>query len=185
MQTKNEIRKEMLFLRSRLNDEYIAQFAIDAKERLVSLKTFQEAETLMLYMDYRKEAPTLPLINAAMVLHKNVVLPYTDENFEIHPYIIPHCENIKDIYSFLVQSPIGIWEPNPELLSAPTKIDLIIVPGVAFDISGNRLGYGKGCYDRFLPKLRHEVPKLALAYEFQIINALPSEETDIRMDGFV
>ncbi|MEG2199082.1 MAG: 5-formyltetrahydrofolate cyclo-ligase, partial [Anaerovorax sp.] len=87
---------------------------------------------------------------------------------------------------------MGIWEPNlhkrglpkPSLIN-PAEIDLVILPGVAFDLEGNRLGYGKGCYDRFLPKLKPQAKKIALAYEFQIVKAIPIQPFDVKIDGFL
>ena len=82
---------------------------------------------------------------------------------------------------------MGIMEPDPLLCKPldPSLIDLIIVPGVAFDSMGGRIGYGKGYYDRFLPQLRADVPKLGLAYDFQVLPRVPQDEFDIRMDAIV
>jgi len=64
-------------------------------------------------------------------------------------------------------------------------LDLVIVPGVAFDRKGHRLGFGAGYYDRFLPKLRPGVKKIAVAFEVQLVDSVPAEEHDIRMDAIL
>ena len=76
---------------------------------------------------------------------------------------------------------MGIWEPDPaisrQILAEET--DLILLPGLAFDIHGNRLGYGKGCYDRFLSESAVKLPLLiALAWSFQILESIPFEDHD-------
>lgn len=207
--TKGELRKELLALRAQTDEVTQQSFGIHAKKKLLNLPAFQNAKVVMLYMDYRKEAPTLPLIEAVFETNKTLVLPYTDGDFQIQPYAIPLNNNPVEnfinasihgvmplekerLYHYLIQSPLGIWEPNFHLQEVPKptwidpkKIDLIIVPGVAFDLEGNRLGYGKGCYDGFLPKLRSDACALALAYDFQILQKLPTNPTDVRLDGFI
>jgi 5-formyltetrahydrofolate cyclo-ligase len=76
----------------------------------------------------------------------------------------------------------GILEPAGEKGISPEEIDLVVVPGVAFDKRGNRMGYGAGYYDSFLPKLRPEVKKVAVAFEIQVTDSLPAEEHDVKMD---
>ena len=82
---------------------------------------------------------------------------------------------------------MGIMEPDPLLCEPvdPAMIDLIVVPGIAFDATGGRIGYGKGCYDRFLPQLLDDVPIIGLAYDFQVLPRVPQESTDVRMDAIV
>ena len=80
------------------------------------------------------------------------------------------------------RGPFGIWEPafSPESISIEKEIDLIIVPGVAFDRQLNRLGRGKGYYDRLLTTL--QVPKIGIAYSFQLRKQVPVEAFDRKMD---
>ena len=81
----------------------------------------------------------------------------------------------------------GIREPDPDSLRqlSADDLDLIIVPGVAFDSSGNRLGMGKGYYDRFLKHLRPSALKIALAFENQIVASIPWDDNDIKMDMII
>lgn len=181
---KTQIRQKMLSMRNELSKDYINHFAAEVKLRLIRLEKFSEFNNIMLYMDYRNEAPTNTLIDTIFDSGKGLVLPYTDKSFIIHPYIIHSKENI---FKYMKKSSMGIWEPDPQRATAidPKSIDLVIVPGLAFDKAGNRLGYGKGCYDRFLPLLRPEVPKLALAYDFQFVDNIPCSTTDVKVDGYL
>lgn len=197
--TKIQLRNEILTLRSKLDTETVAQVALDSRDRLLALPAFSNAKYVMLYMDYRKEVPTRLLVDAVRESGKILVLPYTDKNFEIFPYAIPSIrENLStltsedDLFCYLSKSKMGIWEPNihmkqlpKPILVEPSKINLVIIPGVAFDLDGNRLGYGKGCYDRFLPKLSPDAPKLGLAYDLQMVDRLPHHPLDVKIDAFL
>lgn len=183
LQDKKSIRKEILSKRGALKAETLLDAGLTALKDISSLDQYQNAKTLMVYMDFRGEVPTDILIAHALSLGKKLVLPLTDKDFNIIPYeVVPKDDSIEDSLSL---SSFGILEPNPKVckLADPSTIDMVIVPGVAFDLTGNRLGYGKGCYDRFLPKLRPEVFKLGLAHQVQLVRELPTDDTDIRMDA--
>lgn len=180
---KKAIRKEILSKRNALQSEELTLAGISALKDILSLDQYQKAETLMLYMDFRNEVPTGPLMAHAISVGKRLVLPLTDENFEILPYeVLPEKGSIEKA---LKASSFGILEPNPEVcqLADSRSIDMVIVPGVAFDWMGNRLGYGRGCYDRFLPLLRPDAFKLGLAHQVQLVQSLPAGPSDIRMDA--
>lgn len=180
---KKSLRKQILSRRSELNAEELKFAGEDALSKLILLRSYNQAKTVMLYMDFRKEVPTGRLINHVIASGKTLVLPLTDKNFEIIPYKIDSSKaSLKDL---LKTSSFGISEPNPNYCTIinAKEIDLVIVPGSVFDESNNRIGYGKGCYDRFLPYLRSDVPKIALAYDFQVLNSIPSDPSDVKMDS--
>lgn len=81
------------------------------------------------------------------------------------------------------QSALGIMEPEGENFTDYRKVDLIIVPGVAFDRKMNRLGRGRGFYDRFLPAI--SAPKMGICFDFQLFDQVPSDSNDIKMDYIV
>ena len=178
--SKEALRREMLKKRKNLSAEFLQQAELSFAEQIKSLNCYRYAKTVMLYMSFQNEAPTDLLTKQAWMDGKNVVLPYTDKEFKVWAYKVTGPEQ-------LLLSPLGIREPDPAVcaLAAPSSIDLIIVPGVAFDPAGNRIGFGKGCYDRFLPLLRTDAPKIALAYDMQIVEALPFQEHDIPLDGIL
>ena len=131
----------------------------------------------MAYMSYRNEVPTPDIAENVLSWGKTLLLPYTDKDFIINPYIIKKMDQLQI-------SSLGIYEPDRETaeLADPGTIDMIIVPGVAFDLKGNRLGFGKGCYDRFLPSLRPDCVIVGLSYEFQIASDVPYADFDIPMN---
>lgn len=135
--------------------------------------------TVMSYMSYKNEFPTHELNKKILEAGFRLVLPYTDSDFNIIPCIV-------DAYEDLVISKLGIPEPVPArcAIADLSDIDVILMPGVAFDEHGNRIGFGKGCYDRFIAEgsanAGARVPLLAaLAYSFQVIDSIPSEATDM------
>jgi len=106
---------------------------------------------------------------------KNILLPVVQgDELELRSY---HCPDDLAIGSY------GILEPTGTPFHDYTNIDLVIVPGVAFDVSGSRLGRGKGYYDRLLPKLT--AYKIGICFPFQLVNEIPTEEFDIRMNEII
>lgn len=178
---KDEIRKIMRGKRSELSSSFMKESGELAGRRLASLPAFQRANSIMAYMDYRNEMPTGPLLQLMAQAGKQLILPYTDPNFILIPYELSSLELIR-------VSPMGIREPDGTVCSEadPQTIDLVVVPGLAFDWKGTRIGFGKGCYDRFLPALRTDVLKIGFAYDFQVLSDdLPAEPADIPLDGIV
>ena len=137
--------------------------------------------TVMSYMSFRNEFPTHQF-NACLLSHGvSLVLPLTDRNFIISAFSV---ENLSD----LKISSLGIAEPDPRKCRAASceKPDIIIVPGVAFDRSGGRIGFGRGCYDRFLADRKRPVVLIGAAYAFQVTDApLPTDPHDVAMDFIV
>lgn len=184
-QEKNTIRKEVLARRSSLSKEEINDAAAKALKCLLEMESYQKAETVMLYMDFRNEVPTGKLIQEVLTSGRRLVLPLTDKRFCIIPYLMTPIEG--SIHHLLIRSDFGIDEPDPSKCKEidPREIDLVLVPGAAFDSDRNRIGYGKGCYDRFLPLLREDAVKIALAYYFQVMDQVPASLSDIKMDGIL
>ncbi len=143
-------------------------------EKLLSLPQIKKAKSILLYYPHKNEINTLPLINIFLKQGKTVLLPKV-QNQDIIPVIFKDFSQLKEGYA-------GIKEPEGESLP-PEEIDVVIVPGVAFDKKGHRLGYGKGYYDRFLSKTN--ASKIGLAYDFQIVDNLPAEEHDIPLDFII
>lgn len=177
---KTAIRKQMLALRSQLTPQLVKESAGERNRHVMSLPWLSEANLVMLYHSYPGEADTKALIESLREMNKRIVLPLTDKNLCIQAYEVEGSHQLRS-------GSMGISEPDPKLCRAidPSLIDFIIIPGVAFDISGGRIGHGKGCYDRFLTKLRPEVCIVALAYDFQVLPQVPQTESDHRVDVIV
>lgn len=177
---KKAVRRQMLQMRDALPPQFVEKTAMVTGGYIASIDVFQKVETIMLYSDFRNETGTGPLLSFCLKKGKNVVLPLTDSAFLIHPFYV-------NSEADLSVSKMGIREPDPAKCRpcAPEDIDLLISPGVAFDVFGHRLGYGKGCYDRFLPQLRPDVPIIGLAYDFQVLPSVPAEPHDRLMDAII
>ncbi|HVI43084.1 MAG TPA: 5-formyltetrahydrofolate cyclo-ligase [Anaerovoracaceae bacterium] len=181
MPDKDSIRKQILEKRISLAPRILDKAEKTAAEKLALMEEYQNANTVMLYMDFRNEVPTGMIIEQIRSSEKNLILPLTDKNFNIIPYVIPKEGNLFD---YLVTSDYGIAEPNPSACKEADSesIDMVIVPGSVFDQYENRIGYGKGCYDRFLTVHIPKAFKLALAYDFQVLPCIPANPTDVKMD---
>lgn len=129
-------------------------------------------QTILLYHSLPDEIDTHTLIPTLLSIGKTVLLPtIVDDDLELHQYI--------DEIALSQSSTFGIQESTGPLFTDYSKIDLAIIPGMAFTPTGNRLGRGKGYYDRLLPHL--QCPLIGLAFPFQIVDYIPCEEHDISM----
>jgi 5-formyltetrahydrofolate cyclo-ligase len=144
-------------------------------ERLFDFANFLEARIVLFYMSYNNEVDTEPMVRKALELEKIVALPLVDiKKKEIVPFKIDNLDqDVRPGYR-------GINEPIPERCKQiPVQyINLAIIPGVAFDERGGRIGHGLGVYDRFIPQLDITTRKVALAFECQIVPQIPMEPHD-------
>ncbi|HKN19024.1 MAG TPA: 5-formyltetrahydrofolate cyclo-ligase [Dissulfurispiraceae bacterium] len=173
------IRKEVIARRDALS--IIIRKAKDEsiKRRLLALPEFIKARTILFYASFRSEVGTLQLLQDSLLNNKTVVLPKVDMQYAgLKLYEIRAMED-------LAPGCYGILEPpaNEDRSMHDAFIDLMIIPGVAFDEHFNRIGYGKGFYDRLLS--HKKAPAIALAYEEQVIAHIPTDEHDIKMDKIV
>lgn len=148
------------------------------KNNLFNLSEFKIAKTLLFYVSFRSEVDTTSIIEESLQIGKKIIVPKVDK--EMHQLRLYEIKDLKEL------SPgfMGIPEPSlPEERVRNIKdFDLAIIPGIAFDYSGNRLGYGAGYYDILLSNIEKKVPFVALAYEDQIIDSIPSELHDVKVD---
>lgn len=172
---KAELREKMIARRLSMEVPEVEAKSREIIGRIMGLKAFEEAGLIFSYVAFRHEVETRGLIEAALAAGKRVAVPLVDKaNRRLLALEITGWEDLAP----------GIWGiPEPKLeagrVLAPTAIDLVIVPGLAFDRAGNRLGYGGGYYDRFLPTLRPGAHTVAPAYSFQVVEALPTGPTDV------
>jgi 5-formyltetrahydrofolate cyclo-ligase len=151
------------------------------KTTLFSLTEFMRAEVVLFYASFSSEVETLTLIEESLAMGKRVVLPKVKTKQRTVA-----LSEIKDIDE-LSFGYMGIPEPEVSVehtLSLP-EVSLIVIPGVAFDCSCNRIGYGGGYYDMLLVERKKETPIIALAYEEQIVDSIPSEPHDVKMQMII
>ncbi len=169
---KTQIRQEILEKRNALLPEQIKEYSESIMRSLSVHDGFCKARVVMLYASFGSEVDTHALIQS-LLLTKKVVLPKVNDGV-IVPSLILSYDNLMPDFR-------GILEPIEALPIKHSTIDCVIVPGVAFDTSCNRLGFGKGNYDRFLKRATHAV-KIGLAFDEQVVDSIPTEEHDIKMD---
>lgn len=151
-----------------------------AKSRIITQKLFEhaavvKANTILFYASLPGEVDTFAMINKAFELKKHICLPLVVEN---QREMIP---TLTKTMADLEKGPHGILQPRPDDSNrvALSDIDAVIVPGLAFDRSNNRLGRGAGYYDRFLSALPASTATIGLAFDFQMLDRLPVEEHDV------
>lgn len=181
--TKEGLREEIKKSREKLSREGVEGKSKLIKEKLFSLPEFQFARTVAFYVALKKsnEVETEEMIKESLKLGKRVLVPVTD--LVEDKIVFSEIKNFDD----LVPGPFDILEPMPEVrkIFSTEAIMLIVIPGVAFDLHGHRIGYGLGFYDKFLSKLTKHVTKVGLAFELQIVENLPKEDHDIRLDKII
>jgi 5-formyltetrahydrofolate cyclo-ligase len=152
-------------------------------ERLVALPEYQSARTVLYYVDVRSEVRTRDYLATALRHDKRIVVPYCVEG----ELALFHLTSIDELAVGMYR----ILEPKPELRAQPEKrvgveeLDLIVVPGVAFDREGGRMGHGKGYYDKLLEHARPDTPLVALAFECQLFPHIPMDAHDVSMDKVI
>ena len=177
MNKKEALRKRM---RQRLKCQ--KQSERRNKSRIIQNRVFAQEEFLrsrciMLYVSKGTgEVETVPIIKKALLMGKSVVLPVTMVRAK---GIKPVC--LKDIEHGLKKGPYGIYEPKESKSRKTVRIkdiDLVIVPGLAFDEKNNRIGRGQGYYDRFLKRLPRDTSKIGLGFRFQLLKNIPTTGRD-------
>jgi 5-formyltetrahydrofolate cyclo-ligase len=178
---KETIRKEALRQRDALSSELRIVKSELIRAKLFSLPEFIQAGTIMFFASFRSEVFTLPLLKEALTAGKRVVVPRVENRAKVL-----ELYEIRDI-SELSPGYKGIPEPSvsEKRRRALSEVDLVVMPGAAFDIRGNRLGYGGGYYDRLLSGMKRSIPLVALAFHEQISDNVPSEPHDIRVHKIV
>jgi 5-formyltetrahydrofolate cyclo-ligase len=175
---KHDIRKRMTRERDGIAQEAKARMDARIREALCALPEFVLAQTVLCYASFRSEVETYGILQKAREMDKRIVMPRV--------FAAKHLLMLYEIMSADELEPgyMGIKEPPAEKEREFTlrDIHLVLIPGVAFDHAGNRLGYGGGYYDILLAAKPESMPVVALAYEEQLVASLPSEPHDVRVD---
>lgn len=179
-QQKNDIRAKMLNRRRTMNPDTVQKLSLAIQDKIIKSRVFDTSTIIMTYMPIKNEVRTELLIRMGLASGKTILLPRVRdaEHMEAAP--------ILSLDSDLHPGSLHILEPDPSIPAMdPQRIDLVILPGVAFDKKGFRLGFGAGCYDRFIPRLREDCILVAPAYDFQVLDHIPSGAYDQPVDFIV
>lgn len=177
--SKAEIRKEMAVMIDRLSEGELAEKTREIEDRLFEFANFLEAKIALLYINNENEVVSRDIIQRTFDYNKIVVLPLVNTNAnELKLYKIDNP--VRD----LKPGPEGCLQPDAEKCRVvPIEcIDIAIIPGIAFDEKGGRIGSGDGYYDRLIPNLPITTRKVALALDSQVIAQVPSESHDKQVD---
>jgi 5-formyltetrahydrofolate cyclo-ligase len=174
---KKKIREKIRYLLNNLSDEDYKLKSSIITDKFLRCDEYKDAETIFIYYPFRKEINTRIIIKDALSKNKKIVLPKVSGS-EIKLFFIT------DIKKDLKPGSFNLLEPDiSHCMEADlTSIDLVIVPGLCFDLNFNRIGYGGGFYDRILKKLNSKINIIALAFDLQIFNNIPACSHDQKVD---
>ena len=169
---KGELRKEIRERKRQFDSATLAGLSLAAVKGLSGHPAMLRAGTVVLYHPLADEVDVRPLL--AIATSKTLLLPRVTgpTDMELRLYTGPDC---------LAAGAFGIMEPSGPLFTDYHRIDLAIIPGMAFDRHGHRLGRGRGYYDRFLPHI-HQAYKIGVCFPFQLVDSVPTEQTDVPVD---
>ncbi len=178
---KNAIRNEM---RTRLSSLEVAQrieWSTAACARLIRSDAFANASRIMLYMPMRSEVDVISVALEAFRLGKSVCVPRVETGRKsMHAVEMTTFDD-----ESLDSDALGVRTPKTGQVFPHDAIDMIVVPGVAFDIRGFRLGRGGGYYDRYLDRVPHRIATIGVCFDFQFVDQIPIEPTDIAVQAVV
>lgn len=183
---KQQLRDELLGRRRSLSQEFILTQSDKMAEHLYAWASYQQADTIMLFLSMPDEPRMIKIIEHAWQEGKTVCIPHMRQQFGVMDAAIIDNMNglVRGRFNLLVPDPTRLKLIDPEL------IDLIVVPGVAYDGAGNRLGMGAGYYDRFIPQAIKAV-LIGAIWSSQMVDCVPSNQYDkpvhylLREDGII
>jgi len=182
MKSKDEIRLEMREKRRAITQEERREAGKEIAKKLVEsdIHLLLQAWRIAIYLSTPHEIPTRYIARSIFEVGREVVVPYWSESSNKYKLSLMNPK------TKLIKGKMGIREPGERLPVSPLDIDAFIIPGLAFDAQGGRLGYGAGIYDGILLEARKRTPKIAICYDWQVLDEpLPLEPHDIRMDWIV
>lgn len=177
-QRKTELRSRMLDQRAQLSDDQIRAHGRAAGERMLAHEGLGAAALVAAFVSFGSEIDTSVLLERLLADKGRLALPRVREGrMRFH--------EVTDLAQ-LTPGTLSILEPPAESPTrASDQLDFVVTPGVAFDSAGNRLGYGKGYYDRALAGLRPGVPAVGFCHDFQLVEDVPTDERDIQIAEIV
>ena len=170
---KKILRQTIRQKKREMTEEQIVAAGLRLAEKFCATEQYRNARTIYGYLPYNQEVRTVPMLEQALADGKRVAVPkvYGDEMKFIY---------MTDL-SLVEKSDMGIPEPVADGPEGDDPTALVLMPGLAFTVNGDRMGYGGGYYDKFLAR-EPEHPTVALCYEFQMVESLPTQDHDIPVD---
>ncbi len=173
---KEIARLKNLSKRNSLSKKQVEEKSNAIQKLVEELPEFKKANCIMLYYGVSNEVETKGLIEKALALGKRVSLPAT--NFKKRAMVPREIHSLKELEETIQ----GLFEPKTQKHVEAKEIDLIIIPGVAFDKTGSRIGRGMGFYDSLLRKTSTKIPLVGLCFEENLEEKVPIESHDVKMN---
>lgn len=174
---KEKLRQEYLEKRKTMGKDMKRALDLEIQSRLLMTDEYMDCTDVLCYVSNENEIDTIGFINAAFANNKRVAVPVTNVDYSLSFYYINSLKELK-------KGRFGILEPKEgaEKVSDFSS-SLCVVPALCCDISGNRVGYGKGCYDRFLSS--YDGVSACLSYGDNVLTSIETEKTDVPVDLIV
>ena len=168
--TKDELRKTLLRRLKQQKEDERRRKSEAIWRKICRLTAFRRAGIVCCYVALPYEVQTWRMIEDMLALGKRVVVPVVQPRTKRL-----RLSELLDPYAELARGMFGVWEPVASAIRpVPVRdVDLVLVPGLAFDRRGHRLGHGHGFFDRFLARLPKATPTMGLAFRFQLLDRLP------------
>ena len=177
-EAKEALRASMRHMRAAIPTEERARLSGVIEEVLLELPEVIDAGTVLLYSSFGTEVSTEGMVARMLASGKRVLLPYVVDDRTMEAADVLAGEP-------LVTSSYGPGEPSARIAIQPVAVDLVVIPGLAFDRRGHRLGYGGGHYDRYLARMGHAGIRVGVAFSLQVVDRIPEERGDVSVDLIV
>lgn len=171
------LREECRDKRKALSSEFVSLASQKISEKILASSFFKKANHIAYYLSHENEVDLNAFAKIALSQGKKLYLPIFNKPHHLHFYQV-------DENTHYQKNQFGILEPISSALITLDKLDLMLIPLVAFDKQGNRLGRGLGCYDRYLQHNKH-CKLVGVAYDFQCVDKLDAKAWDVRLDAVV
>ena len=176
---KRDVRRSVLAARDALGEAERVARSTAIRRRFLALHEVEDVGVVMGFWSFGSEVSTPPLLEALHARRVRVCLPRVASGGDLEAVAYEPGDP-------MTETSFGAREPADGTILAPEVLDLVVTPGIAFDRSGHRIGYGGGFYDRFLRRTRRGVPRIAIAFDLQVLShELPVGSFDLGIDVIV
>ena len=153
-------------------------------DRVCGLPEYEQARIVLFYVDARSEVRTTAAIPKALAAGKTVLVPWCNDEGRLELFRLDDMAEL-ELGMYDIPEPPKSLRRRPDRVALAKDVDIALIPGVAFDDRGGRVGHGKGYYDKLLGGVRAESPLVALAFECQLFDEVPTDAHDVYMDFVV